>query len=393
MKNIFDYATSELSQDAVLCWLIANADKESNPEDEQLRHYGGYLLATLLGEPYDEQKEFKIPLKWIIPQWGDIDVPVWGHYGDLGFGLVIEDKTFSYLHDSNTKNGGKENQLKKYLKEMNDDNYDANGKRIDRVIKGAVYKTAFAGDQEREEAKDAGFLCFDITDIVPLFSEMKKRFGDPKNDILKDYCGLIFSYEKAMRTTDDIKDKDHYIGCPSFNVYWQWLYRTILLPEAKKRGFGGWDIYYRGSYYAFTFCLNDRWGDQPSIEIQPRRFYWDQGRGKKKQNFNIICQLETYSLNPGYRHNSKVFQNWLDFIERNKKDFKLSKRNSTVYDNGNAKEEDRKGHNLLANLIYHFDTEKVSQKDFCDKLFEALDILKQLSEADTTPKEKNGETS
>lgn len=385
MKNIFDYATSELSQDAILCWLVANADKKNNPDDEQLRHYGSYLLATLLGETYGDDIALNLVDGWPKTQWNDIDISVCGSYGGKDFILAIEDKTFSYLHDSNKKDGGKTNQLVKYENEMQD--YVSWEKNDERSVHTAVYKTSFAAANEISETEDAGFLCFDITDIVPLFSEMKKRFGDPANDILKSYCDLIFSYEKVMRTADDIKDEEHYIGCPSFNVYWQWLYRTVLLPEAEKRGFGGWDNYYRGSYYAFTFCRNDRWGDQPSLEIQPRRFYWDQGRGRNKQNFNIVCQLEAYSLNPEYRYNSEAFNKWLDFIERNKKDFKFSRRNSTVYDNGKSKEEDRKGHNLLANLVYHFDSEKVSQKDFCDKLFEALDILKLLSEDNPTPKE------
>ena len=40
--NLFDYATKELSQDAVICWLIDWAGRETNgdPEDEELRQCG-----------------------------------------------------------------------------------------------------------------------------------------------------------------------------------------------------------------------------------------------------------------------------------------------------------------------------------------------------------------
>ena len=40
--NLFDYATKELSQDAVICWLIDWAGRETSgePEDEKLRQCG-----------------------------------------------------------------------------------------------------------------------------------------------------------------------------------------------------------------------------------------------------------------------------------------------------------------------------------------------------------------
>lgn len=47
--NLFNYATKELSQDAVICWLIAWAGIQSarNPADRELRQCGRELLNAL----------------------------------------------------------------------------------------------------------------------------------------------------------------------------------------------------------------------------------------------------------------------------------------------------------------------------------------------------------
>ena len=47
--NIFDYATKELSQDAVICWLIAwaGADSNGSPEKEELRQCGLAFVKAL----------------------------------------------------------------------------------------------------------------------------------------------------------------------------------------------------------------------------------------------------------------------------------------------------------------------------------------------------------
>lgn len=41
--NLFTYATSELSQDAVLCWLFSWADPKQSREDEALHDYVAHL--------------------------------------------------------------------------------------------------------------------------------------------------------------------------------------------------------------------------------------------------------------------------------------------------------------------------------------------------------------
>ena len=48
--NIFSYATKELSQDAVICWLIACSDQDT---DAELRQLGKSFLRSLFSKHSD----------------------------------------------------------------------------------------------------------------------------------------------------------------------------------------------------------------------------------------------------------------------------------------------------------------------------------------------------
>ena len=97
--NIFHYATKELSQDAVICWLLAWADTEGARDsgDEQLHQLGRRFLAAL----FDKWRDWPVELGdevsvEVCQQVKSIDVLVRvnGRYV-----LLIEDKTGTGVHD------------------------------------------------------------------------------------------------------------------------------------------------------------------------------------------------------------------------------------------------------------------------------------------------------
>ena len=98
--NIFDFATSELSQDALFCWLIQWADTKYKVVDEQLHNIGQDFLSLLCGKKVD------INSVTVRKQWNNIDIGV--IINDKLF-LVIEDKTETTIHD---------NQLARYKQEV-----------------------------------------------------------------------------------------------------------------------------------------------------------------------------------------------------------------------------------------------------------------------------------
>ena len=95
--NLFDYATKELSQDAVICWLIQWCEQE---EDAELHNLGRRFLLSLFNKHcrdyvLAELQDSKIQVE-IRRQEKQIDVLVRinGKYV-----LLIENKTFSGRHD------------------------------------------------------------------------------------------------------------------------------------------------------------------------------------------------------------------------------------------------------------------------------------------------------
>ena len=102
--NIFSFATSELSQDAIFSWLIKWADDKYKEEDNELCLLGKSLLSLLTG-----LKEEDIHSIDVGRQWCNIDI--WVEINDDSF-LIIEDKIGTSIHDD---------QLNRYKKIVEDE--------------------------------------------------------------------------------------------------------------------------------------------------------------------------------------------------------------------------------------------------------------------------------
>lgn len=90
IPNIFSYATSELSQDAIIAWLLQWSNPVYKNEDTNLHAVAQDFLQMLLGETVD------VKTIEVGRQWQNIDV--YAQINDDMF-LVIEDKTNTSIHD------------------------------------------------------------------------------------------------------------------------------------------------------------------------------------------------------------------------------------------------------------------------------------------------------
>ena len=95
--NLFDFATSELSQDAFVSWLLQWADSSYTAIDPELNDIGKKLLSVMTGITGDAIQQVAVGR-----QWENIDI--WVEVNDDTF-VVIEDKTGTSEHD---------NQLERY---------------------------------------------------------------------------------------------------------------------------------------------------------------------------------------------------------------------------------------------------------------------------------------
>ena len=98
VPNLFDYATSELSQDAFLLWLLNWADPKYKDADEQLNAAAKKFVCLLLG------KDIEISSVKCKKQYHRIDVfAIIIDKSECQYALIIEDKTETKEHSKQIK--------------------------------------------------------------------------------------------------------------------------------------------------------------------------------------------------------------------------------------------------------------------------------------------------
>ena len=156
--NLFSFATSELSQDAMFSWLLSWARPECASDDFELHNVAVKFVYLLTGT-----KEIQIEKIKVGRQWERIDV--WAEINDDIF-LIIEDKTGSTIHD---------NQLARY-KETVEREYP------DRTKYYAYVKTGNEPKSTLQSVSDAGYRIVLRKDIIDCLDGYEGQ-----NVLLRDY--------------------------------------------------------------------------------------------------------------------------------------------------------------------------------------------------------------
>lgn len=165
-NNLFYYATSELSQDAFICWLVSFAD-ETVARDAALTECAKEFLAMLA----PELKGHVVQLLSIERQVGNrtdgyIDVLLTVSCEGKVYKIIVEDKTFTDDHDD---------QLERYLTIVQKSAPDA-------IVRGAYYKTGFQSDLKN--VIKAGYTIVTRETMLAL---MARYIGKTQNTIFGDY--------------------------------------------------------------------------------------------------------------------------------------------------------------------------------------------------------------
>lgn len=192
--NLFDYATSELSQDAFLCWLLAHhpicQNEDSEIKDKDISQCAENLLNELLGKHSTELG--KITELEIKRQYKKIDILV---IINKKYGLIIEDKTDTSEHG---------NQLGKYFKVV---------EKKGLIPLGIYFKT---GDElkrdeiKRDEIKnksDEDIECTYKTFYRDELLEVLKKHKT-KNDIFTSFYNRLKKFEEDYKSYENNKVAD-----------------------------------------------------------------------------------------------------------------------------------------------------------------------------------------
>ena len=191
VPNIFSYATKELSQDAVICWLVACA-KDATGE---LREVGLDFVHVLMQS--GDSKVIDVSTGGIAPmsgpgkigrvlcgpttQYQNIDVYFQAEVDGTVVSFVIEDKTHTEMHSD---------QLKRYLGTVTADPV------AEDHIKAVYLKTGHVFDDEREEAESSGYTVFSAEDMVRFLDHPTRT----DHEILRQYSEYIESQVESRQT-------------------------------------------------------------------------------------------------------------------------------------------------------------------------------------------------
>ena len=167
--NIFTYATSELSQDAFICWLVACA----RDDEDSLRKCGTEFIRTLWNQGRGTTSDSPSSITDVTEpqrQHGNSKIDVYFEVKVDGVlvGFGIEDKINTEMHSD---------QLPRQKDQIEND------KRLDcnRLI---YFKTGYVFDNERQEAIDDGYIVFDSQDMLDFLNGVSTQ---ESHEILRQY--------------------------------------------------------------------------------------------------------------------------------------------------------------------------------------------------------------
>lgn len=167
--NLFEFATSELSQDAFLAWLFKWAEEENKKDNRDLHDCAALCLQQFFGEV----NIGTVSSVQIWKQWNQIDL--WVVVNDK-FHLIIEDKVKTREHD---------NQLYNY--KMTAKNWNLEQRGTDEDFKKnfafVYFKTGKILEEEKSVAANEGWKLIEGKTVYNIF----EKFKQIENPIFQDY--------------------------------------------------------------------------------------------------------------------------------------------------------------------------------------------------------------
>lgn len=224
--NIFDYATSELSQDAFLCWLLKWAEEEARSDDPQLHTIANVFIKEIF-DLHNCQLNESIQSVCIKRQFNSLDILA---IINEKYAIMIEDKVFTNHHSD---------QLNRYLKMV--ENHSKTNHLNPLPI---YYKIVEQGDYSG--VIGAGYQIFTRTKMIEVLSGLD---ASTTNDILNDYLQHLKQIDTSIESYKSLPITEW----NSFS--WQGFYRD--LQKELKNGKWGRVENARGGFWAFWWKGDD----------------------------------------------------------------------------------------------------------------------------------------
>lgn len=263
-NNLFSFATSELSQDAFICWCL----NWINYPNETLYPMAKDIFSNLLEEKDLENEEIEIKR-----QYKKIDVLILLKKSKKAY--IIEDKTYTSEHSD---------QINKYRETIKNE-----FKEEIKNIKTVYFKTGFwfSYDYNTVNEKDKIDIKINRKDFLNILKEYKG-----KNQILDDYCEY---FERV--TEDEEKEKNYLISKEEFknNNYWYWNISKSGISQYQFMK----DIF---SQIEKIESSNSSYGGRPYTQFNILRGIFknenNENFNEDKRNYTIFWRVDTVNVGP-----------------------------------------------------------------------------------------------
>lgn len=242
MNNIFGFATSELSQDAFLCWLI----NWSSPEfsEHPLHELGVAFVRRLVGD-----NSLKVEKCSICRQWKSIDI-----LGVINerYVIVIEDKAGSCEHSD---------QLERYRERVEE-----------KYPPSCGYVLCFwyiqTGNQcDFSQASINGYNVLSRVDLLDFFADNRKLVEAADNHILNDFVCYI---QMIQHRVENYRNKP--VGGPWNGSEWCGFYTDLLAAMRRLTKMDGAKWTYvpnpSGGFMCFSWNWNYSGSDGCGVYLQ-----------------------------------------------------------------------------------------------------------------------------
>ncbi|RBL92761.1 PD-(D/E)XK nuclease family protein [Chitinophaga flava] len=308
--NLFKISTKELSQDAIITWLLQWANPEVRSEDKALHECGTALLRLLISN-YPGLSEKNIERVEAGRQWEKIDIwaEIYFHNGEKLL-LIIEDKVFAGEHaDQLTR-------YKEYAEQWCKEN--------DFGLICAFIKIGSEAQSVLKKIEDKGYNVFTRNKIL----ECLKDHLHTDNNILEDFVLYIQGIEAAHESFRELPLNKWYdqswIGFYQYvesqikNVHWHYVNN----PSG-----GFWNLHLTWKYWidipvymqieqgrlCYKVALCD---DETGLGLKPKDMNLVQDHIHRclvdfalKNNFNEIVRPNRYTNRGSYRTIGVIYHN------------------------------------------------------------------------------------
>ena len=228
IPNIFNYATTELSQDAVICWLVACAAEATGDLQECGRAFVRALFRAGMSDGIEGVPVLGANGKPTAPYDGPcgvsdvINIKRQCHKIDVYFQAKVDGKKLSFIIEDKKDARDHSNQLARYIKAVSTDDEKKD------LIKPVYFKTGHVFSDEREVVECAKYSVFEAEDMA---SFLGSQDVTRENEILRQYAEYLAC---QMKTRADAQanwdlNQDH--------VQWEFM---LKLRDRLENAAGEW---------------------------------------------------------------------------------------------------------------------------------------------------------